>query len=206
MDESSEVGFTDNEIRAAQAETLRAYKRNVKTAWEFFTDAMPPGSRRIDGYRYSQWLSEEFGKRDAKQLGAHLGAAGKRARREFTRRLLEIRREQDSLDLTVVGARYLYEQATGFGPAMPFLLEHYGNKGRTASDKSELLEGEREGLNAIAAEIEPHVRPLLADMERIRAGVEERTWEKVKQREKNARELRNPARGPVKSVQKRKRA
>ena len=206
MDESSEFGFTDNEIRSAQAETLKAYKRDVQDTWEYFTDAVPPAFRRIDGYHYSQWISEEFGKSDAKQLGAHLGAAGKRARRDFARRLLEIKREQDGLDLTVVGARYLYEQATGFGPAMPFLLQHYGNTGRTANNKSELLDGEREELNAVAAEIKPHIRPLLRDMERIRGTVERQTWEKVRGREKNARELRDPTRGPVKGAQQRKRA
>ena len=206
MDESSGFGFTDNEIRTAQAETLKAYKHDVKDAWEYFTDVVPPAFRQIDGYYYSQWISEEFGKQSAKRLGAHLGAAGKRARRDFTRRLLKIRRTQDSLDLTVVGARYLYKQATGFGPAMPFLLRHYGSKGRTASNKSELLDGEREELSAIATEIEPHIRPLLRDMERIRGTVERQTWEKVRGREKNARELRDPTRGPVKGAQQRKRA
>ena len=206
MDEPSEFGFTTKGVRKAQAKTLKEYKRDVKTAWEFFTDTTPPGDRRIDGYRYAQWMTEEFGRRDARQLGAHLSAASKRARRDFARRLLEIRRTQDNLDLTVVGARYVYEQATGFGPAMPFLLKHYGNKGRTARDKSELLDGEREELNAVAAGIEPYIRPLIEDMTRIRAGVEGRTWEKVKRRENNARELRNPASGPVKRTGRRRRA
>lgn len=205
MDESSEFGFTAREVRKAQAEALKEYKVDVRSVWECFTDTVERPFRQVDGYWYAEYI-ENFRQEQGKRLGAHLGAASKRARRDFARRLLEVAREQDSLDLTVVGARYVYEQATGFGPATPFLLANYGNKGRTASNKSELLDGEREELNTVAAAIRPHIQPLIDDMERIRAEVEQRTWEKVEARKRAAREMRDPRRGPVKRTRQGKNA
>lgn len=171
---------------------LETYNADVADAYEIYADNVENAprplalDRRIDVAMLTEGVAQEVVRSASGVLGAEIGAASKRARREVLFNALQMA-QRDGADVTPTVAFRAAERVLERGISMRTANFVFGEPGRTAARKSDLTASALEDLEATAIADMETLNPRLADIRQQHRW----TWRRSRRRSRIVDDWRN---------------